>query len=199
MKKTTYVSAVVALGGFGAPALGLGLSITFDEFPAINDNAGFLTNEYAGIGVNWVTTDDGSTWDGFSDGNPGNWGIDGTNGNQFLGFNGVSYTATMLFDTAATAFFLDVTRSNGSEANDTFTLEGYMNGGLVDSKTISYFGVNEWSTVGLLGNFDEVVMYGNGAGFHPFGVDNITWREVPTPSSLALLGIGGLLAGHRRR
>ena len=200
MRKLVSVPLFVAMTSLSASALaGTGLQITFDEFDAINNNSGYLSNEYAGIGVTWNTTDDGSIWDGLTDGDPGNWEIDGTNGPQFLGFNGGSYQASMLFDTQVNAFQLDASRSNGSSDGDTFTVDGYLNGGLVDSVTITFLGLNEWSTVFLNGNIDEVVMYGNGSSFHPFGVDNIAWRAVPTPSTMALLGIGGLLAGRRRR
>jgi len=203
MKKMTnkmFVSAIVAVTAISTTSLaGTALQITFDEFEAANDNASFLTNEYAGMGVNFLTTDDGVIYDGLTGGDPGGWDIEGTNGTQFMGFNGSSYSATMLFDTTINAFRLDAARSSGSSAGNTVKIEGYLNGVLINFMTVTLGDINEWSTLSIDGSFDKIVMFGNGNGFRPFGVDNIQWNAVPTPSSLALLGLGGLLAGRRRR
>lgn len=200
MNTTKKAIVLSALAGISTSALaGTGLLITFDEFEASNTSELYLSSEYAGLGVDFLTTDDGSIWDGISDADPGNWLIDGTNGPQFLGFNGGSYSASMLFDSTINAFQLDATASNGASTGNTFTIEGYLNGGFVDSMTVTFNDINDWSTLFLNGDIDEVFMYGEGIGFHPFGVDNIAWRKVPTPSSLALLGLSGLLATGRRR
>ncbi len=184
--------------------------ITFDEYAADNENGGLDASRYTAWGVTFVTTDDGSTMSGLSAGDPGGWGLEGTNGSTFSGFNGESYGLSMLFDNAIDGFSLDVSRSNGSLAGDTFTLAGYLDGVLVDEQTVELGAINSWKTVSLTGTFDSITWSGQ-AGlavaktdplethFHPFGVDNLQWTptptgDVPEPGSLALLG-GALLGG----
>ena len=175
-------------------------TITFDEFAPDNASGPMPAGRYAALGVTFVATDDGSTWGGNSQGNPGNWGLEGTNGPIFSGFNGASYGLSMLFNTDIAAFQLDASRSNGSAAGDTFTLEGWSNGALVNSTTVVLGAINVWSTLALPGVYDEIRWFGTGPGFHPFGVDNINWRvaAAPEPASMLLLGVGLVGVGLRR-
>lgn len=176
------------------------ITITFDEFAADNINGPMPANRYSGLGITFVATDDGTTWGGNSNGNPGNWGIEGTAGPIFSGFNGQSSGLTTLFSSPVSGFMLDVSRSNGSSVGQQFTLEGYFNGGLVDSVTVALGAINSWTTVSLNGVIDETRWIGQ-ASFHPYGVDNVRWnaaRAVPDAAStltllgLALAGLGGL-------
>jgi hypothetical protein len=160
--------------------------IRFDEFPADNINGGLPAGRYSSLGVTFVTTDDGSTVGGIANGDPGNWKLNGTNGPIFSGFNGDSYSLKMLFNILATGFSLDVSRSQGSAAGDTFTLAGYRSGNLVDSKTVTLGDINSWTTVSLNGIVDETRWSGQGINFHPFGVDNVRWSNIPEPSALLL-------------
>jgi hypothetical protein len=189
------LSGAILGAGLSTNAAAGGLVINFEEFPAYN-NGTSLTNEYAGIGVLFNSADDAVTWGGIGNGDPGNWFLEGTNGSQFLGFNGPSHSASMLFDSSIDSFMLDAARG-GFGSGGTMTIDGYLNGGLVDSMSITFGNVNEWSTLSLSGAVDEVVMYGS--GIQGFGVDNIHWNKVPAPSSVALLGLGGLVATRRRR
>jgi len=165
--------ALVALGAAALPALAE--TITFEEFPAANCNCRFLTEEYADLGIHFVTTDDGSTWDGISRGDPGNWGLEGTNGPTFLGFNGASYALTCRFDDLVSDFRLDVARSNGSQ-DGVFILEGLRGGQVVESVRVTLGAINQWSTVQLSETVDGTRWLGQGSGFHPFGVDNVQWE-----------------------
>lgn len=194
MNRAFIALAVVAL----ASSVRAGsFDINFEEFPASNGVETFLTNEYFPThGVTFVTSDDGSIWGGNSNGNPGSWNLEGTNGPQFLGFNGNSYGADILFASDISGFMLDVSRSLGSESGDTFTLIGFNNGSQVDAVVITLLDINEWSTVGLNGSVDQVRLLGNGVAFHPFGVDNLRW--VPSPAGATMAGLC-LIAGLRRR
>jgi len=174
--------------------------ITFDEIAPANSNSGFLTEEYAALGIHFVTTDDGSIWGGLSAGNPGNWGLEGTNGPAFLGFNGSSYSLTANFDAAMGLISLDVSRSNGSSSGNTFTLDAYSGITLVGTQTVVLGPVNSWSTVSIPGaGIDSIQLSGSGSGFHPYGVDNLNFTPIPAPGAILLGSIGVGLVGWLRR
>lgn len=176
--------------------------ITFDEFPADNVNGAMPAARYASLGVTFVASDDGTTWGGLSNGDPGNWDIDGTNGPIFAGFNGSSYGLTMLFGGDVTGFSLQASRSLGSAPGNGLTLEGWNDGALVETVSVMFGGLNDWATLALSSAVDEVRWVGTGAGFHPFGVDNIRWNEavaVPEPGSIGLVVLAALFAGAARR
>ncbi len=172
--------------------------ITFDEIPPANGNFGFLTEEYAALNIHFITTDDGSIFGGISAGDPGNWDLEGTNGPAFLGFNGGSYGLAAWFDTAMNYISLDVSRSAGSSAGDTFTLECYTGAQLIDTQTVELGSINDWSQVVFSGDeFNRVKWFGSGISFHPYGVDNLVF--VPEPMTVCLLGLGSMILLRRRR
>lgn len=180
-----------------------GAVITFDEFPADNVNGPMPADRYAYLGVTFLGTDDGSTWGGISNGDPGNWDLEGTNGPIFSGYNGSSYSMTVTTGYIRD-FRLDVSRSLGSIALDTFTLNGYYGGTLVESITVPLHDINVWTTVALTQNVDEVSWSGAGRQFHPYGIDNLNWNStaVPEPTTLliwSLLGGLGIAFGCWRR
>lgn len=175
--------------------------ITFDEFAADNANGAIPAGRYAGLGVTFVGTDDGSTWGGNANGNPGNWGVDGTNGPIFSGFNGDSYSQTLTFASNISGFSLDASRTNGS-LDGTITLQGFLGATLVASNVVNLGAINTWSTLSIAGTFDRVVYSGTGQDFHPFGVDNLRWDQgIPEPATWAMMigGLGLVGAAVRRR
>lgn len=198
--RATYLGLVLALLVFADANAAPTQLIRFDEFPADNDSQGGLpSNRYAALGVTISGTDDGSTWGGLSNGDPGNWDLQGTNGPIFSGFNGTSYSLLMNFSTFVTNFSLDVSRSLGSDTGDQFRLEGMQGGVVVESHTITLAGINEWATVSISSPVDAIRWQGFGVGFHPFGVDNIQWRPIPECSTLSLALIGAVALYRRRR
>jgi hypothetical protein len=152
--------------------------ITFDEMAPSNANCCYLTTEYADQGVTFETTDDGSIWGGLSNGNPGTWFLEGTNGPAFMGFNGASFSASMLFDSPINGFSLDMAPSIGwYTMEDVFTLEGYLGGVLVDRVSTQPLPFAEWMTVELAGEIDEVLMVSEGPTFpNTYGIDNLVWE-----------------------
>lgn len=176
--------------------------ITFDEIVPANGNFDFLTEEYAALGIHFVTTDDGSIMGGISAGDPGNWDLEGTNGPAFLGFNGLSYSLTANFDAAMGLVSLDVSRSAGSSTGDTFTLDAYSGYTLVGTQTVTLGPINTWSTASIAAaGIDSILMSGAGAGFHPFGVDNLVFNPaIPAPGALLLAVVGaGIVTNLRKR
>ena len=90
MRAITLVA--VLLGGLSLTTNAV--VITFEEIPPANGNFDFLSEEYATLGIHFITTDDGSIFGGLSVGDPGNWDLEGTNRPAFLGFNGSGYLLT---------------------------------------------------------------------------------------------------------
>ena len=140
---------------------------------------------------------------GLSYGDPGGWGLEGTDGSYFLGFNGSpSYSESITFDTPTTGVELDVSRSGGSSAGNTFTLTAYAGASVVSTQTVTLGNVNSWQGVEVTAaGITSVQLSGAGLGFHPFGIDNleIGVTAVPEPSSWALLALGVVPLLLRRR
>ena len=114
-------------------------------------------------------------WGGNSNGNPGGWGVEGTNGPSFLGFNGSpSYSVQLNLARNATYFSVDVSRTSGS-TDGTFTLTLFNGAAQVFTDTVTLGAINSWQTVtaSVPGGFNIAVLTGAGTGFHPFAVDNI--------------------------
>jgi hypothetical protein len=176
-----------------------GAILGFDDLPQ-SANVG---DHYASLGVHFSLTDFG-VQEGLANGDSGNWGLNGTSGPFFEGFNGSApfsegYSMTLTFDAPVTAFALDVSRSNGSDAGDTFTVSGFLGVSLVDTRTVTLGEINNWTTISLQGACNRVQWSGGGIAFHPYGVDNINFAVVPEPSIFALLiGAGVAFLGLRK-
>lgn len=194
-------AALFAVAGVTATASAE--TITFDEFAYDNSNGTIPADEYAALGVTFMGTDDGSTWGGNSNGDPGNWDLEGTNGAGFSGYNGQSDGMTLLFAGDITNFSMDTARSNGSSDGDSITLEGWLNGVLQETVSVFFGNINEWATLSITGVFDEVRWVGAGSGFNPFGVDNINYTfadgQVPIPAALPIFLSGLAALGFRSR
>jgi hypothetical protein len=150
---------------------------------------------WAGIGLERMEAGDGQS-QVFDASEP--WIGDG---NSFLGVFGVFMT----FSTELTSFSSQVWDPSGPP---TFTGGGFVVVALNDGVEVgSYFGEPAWggigdswvditATDGMV--FDEVRILG--FGFFPTTyVDNISWNVVPTPGSLAFLGLAGMASTRRRR
>lgn len=177
--------------------------ITFDEIAASNSNSP-LTNEYAFEGVTFGS-DNSGIWGGIGEGDPGNWGVAGTNGTQFLGNNGVvngnTYVTTISFATGESLISFDTSRTNGSSAGQTLLVNAYAGATLVSSQSITQGNIGDWTSVSVGGSgITSLVLTGSASGFSPYAIDNLNVTAVPEPASMALMAAGlGLIGVARRR
>jgi len=157
---------------------------------------------YAGVGLTF-TPNTQMVCMGISNGDPGGWGLEGTNSAKFLCFNGGNpgYTMDLALATPTNSFKLDVSRSDGSSAGDTFTVNALNGATLLTTQTVTLGPINSWTTVTLSApGINHVTWTGNGAAFHPFGVDNLVIgvgpsaaATIPTLSPWTLVAIAFLV------
>ena len=136
---------------------------------------------YAGVGLTF-TPNTQQVCMGISNGDPGGWGLEGTNSAKFLCFNGGNpgYAMDLALATPTNSFKLDVSRSSGSSAGDSFTINALNGGTLLTTQTITLGPINSWTTVTLSASgINHVTWTSNGSGFHPYGVDNIVIASAP--------------------
>ncbi|MGD0276132.1 MAG: PEP-CTERM sorting domain-containing protein [Syntrophales bacterium] len=201
MKKTIMVSSLFFI--LFLSVLAQAATITFDEYPSNNNNQA-ITNLYSSLGVIFGA-DNSGTFAGIANGDPGNWGLNGTNGPAFLGNNGQNnndtYITTIDFTSLISSVSFDVSRSNGSSSGQALTAAAYSAGSLLGSQTITLGDVNQWSTISLnFANIDEVILTGSIINYSPYALDNLQFTSVPEPTSLILLGLGFIgLAGFKKK
>jgi hypothetical protein len=181
-------TTILVLASLSAPATASEL-ISFEEIPAQNSNDVALSEEYAHLGVHFSSLDDGAIWDGMSstNGDLNGWELDGTNGPAFIGFNGSSYQLMARFDAPVPAFHVDVAAASGAIQGSTFALQGYRAGALVETTSVTLGGVNQWQTVALTAEVDQVILVGQTGNFRFFGADNLGWGiDAPTRIDVAI-------------
>lgn len=160
-----------------------------------SDGVTFTGNYYSNIGGN-------------SNGDPGNWNLDGINGPVFLGTNaGIGSGPNVHFASPAYDVTLDVGLPGHNWTND-IIVTGFLGASIIESHTVNIASPTDpgnWDTVGFGSALDRIeVRLGAGSGF-AFGIDNIVFNStpaVPEPSTyaMAVLGLLGLgLFGWRRR
>ncbi len=167
-----------ALAGLLLALPALAEEISFDEQPAVNADCCYLTEEYADLGIHFVPSGTGATWDGESNGDPGFWLLEGTNEPNFLGLNS-PYKIGALFDGPVRDLSVDVARGNGSSGQATVKLEGYREGVLVERIVVELGAVGDWQTLRFSVEIDELLLRNTGtAPNRNLGVDNLRWTPV---------------------
>jgi hypothetical protein len=200
MRKITMLAVLLALTLATLAAVpALADDVTFDEIPAFNSNSP-VTDQFAAEGITLNGTNAG-TWSGLP-GDPGNWGVTGTNGRNFLGFNGNPYGDTIHFNSAVNGASFDASRTDGS-VDGTLTVNAFSGLNLLGTVTVNLGAINTWSNISFsFAGITELQIIGTGSGFHPFGIDNLQFNltETPEPGSIMLLGSGLLtMAGALRK
>lgn len=138
---------------------------------------------------------------GVSNGDPGNWDLEGTVGAAFLGTNqGTSGNPTIQFSDPQTGS-IDIGVPFGWTSF--FLVSGSLDGSSVFSSSISIndnnSGQGTWRTFVFSSAIDTLVVQLTSGTASAYGIDNVQFAIVPEPSSVVLLGLGGLGIGMRRR
>jgi hypothetical protein len=169
----------------GAAPVSAGVEvIDFEDMNPGNGGTSPLTEEYAELGVHFYSLDDASVWSGLSEGDPGGWQVEGTNGTRFLGFDGSSYSVVLTFDAPVQDFQFDLTRAAPHPfMAHQVVVAGLLGGEVVDEQIVYLGAVDAWMTLTVAGGVDQVVIEGPGQPGTRFAVDNVQWlgpdREVP--------------------
>jgi hypothetical protein len=146
--------------------------IDFEDVAAQNDPAAVVTDEYAARGVTFVGTD-GAVWQGVSAGDPGGFGIEGSKGPSFLGFDGASFAMEVHFDEPVRNVRFDLARGARGTFHFFFILHGYRDGELVDMAATVLGDVGVWQEVALAEEVDTLVWWS--VGDFRYGVDDLRW------------------------
>jgi len=219
MKPGIRLKKIAAILTLVAAQPAIAATITFDEFPANNSNIA-ITSLYAPLGVSFGT-DNSGIWNGTSGGDPGNWDLEGTNGNAFLGNNGFNngrtYVSTINFSSLVSNVSFDVARSNGSSQGQGLVASAYNGSTLLSSQSILFGTINSWTSLVFgIGGISSLIITGSATGFSPFGLDNLQFSNnllngpgnpqldvspAPEPETYALMlaGLGMLGFVTRRR
>jgi hypothetical protein len=170
--------------------------LTFDDIPAraySNDISDVITEQYTHLGVHFNTDGrhGGIVRFGLSQGDPGDWSLEGSNGPQFLGHNVYGRTGLIEFDAPISNLRIDA--GHGHDALTDLTLDAYgAEGQLLERVVIEFALPDVWVPVMFWATDVTRVEY-----YSPndFALDNI--RFVPEPATLLLLGLGALALGRR--
>lgn len=165
------------------------ITLTFDDIPAHtgNESSEVIREDYAHLGVHFNSDQrhGGIVRGGLSNGDPGNWDLEGTNGPQFLGHNSFGYTGLIEFDMPVSQFKVDAASGHASLTNLTF--DAYIGNTLVESVTLAHSPEEVWTTIELSAVGITRIEY---RASRAYGLDNL--RFIPEPASAAMLLIGSV-------
>jgi len=178
--------------------------LTFDDIPAYTGNNidDVIREQYSSLGVHF--NDDGRAGGivraGISNGDPGNWKLEGTNGPNFLGQNIYGLTGIIDFDMPIYGFSVDAAEGNAPGLVD-LVFDAYGPGGLLETETASS-PVGIWTTIAFStkSGITHIDFHSNS----DYGLDNMRFSTTPLPEPstwlLATIGAGGLwFVGRRPR
>jgi len=195
MSSLNLIRATVLILGIGATAAYGQVVLTFDDIPAHEGNniEDVIREEYAHFGVhfNGDGRHSGIARLGLSQGDPGNWNLEGSNGPQFLGHNSYGRTGLIEFDMPIWAFRVDAAR--GHDGITDLTFEAYDATGLLEVVTLPSTAPQVWETISLSATGITRIEYHSPENF---GLDNMQF--VPEPATVLLVGLGSLTLFYRR-
>lgn len=183
--------------------------INFEDGLAAHPSLGFNVGEVGGA------VDSLNVIEGLSEGDPGGWQLEGSNGPKMLGFYGNWGPGTGGYSGAGDTVYshlyftepnsstplevnvsFDVLLSTGNYSGNNLTFYGFQDGNQTVSSPLNFSpvtidGYAEYMATVHFTNVDEI-RYSNN---RPGGLDNFSYSPigVPEPSALALVGLGGLI------
>ncbi|MGH7244376.1 MAG: PEP-CTERM sorting domain-containing protein [Phycisphaerales bacterium] len=208
-----FIFGAMALSAIAGSSMGAVRTINFDTDSSGNGIADLteINTQYNGWGVNFTPNAfSGGSW-------ATNTTLHATNSDYGAGYNPSLGNVLHAFDTdwlnedgdpsfvmsfatGITTFQMDVIGDTGGvDGYETFA--SFYDAGLNLLGSVSCNGIGGIETISAAGfGTAYYVAIAPGEYLDWVGIDNITYTEaVPAPSALALLGLGGLVAGRRRR
>ncbi len=208
-----FFFGVAALVAAGSTASATSYTINFDQDANGNAiaNGSTASNQYAAWGVsftpnafaggNWATNT-GMTITSTDTG----IGYDPSLGQILHAYNADWLTEDgdpsflMTFSTPIDSISMDVIGDTGGLDGFQTVLVGFDITGTVQTGFAEASGIGGIENIGASFSADTYfVAVAHGEFFDWVGIDNIKFNTVPTPGAMAVLGLGGLVAGRRRR
>ena len=110
--------------GAGIPSSAGLTTLSFEDIPSYGGNSlsDVIREEYAHLGIHFNSDGRHSriVRKGVSQGDPGNWDLEGTNGPQFLGQNSYGYTGLIEFDMSISGIRVDAAEGHSGVRDLTF-------------------------------------------------------------------------------
>ncbi len=160
------------LGGTGGWSDAPTCSIWFDDAWSVLGAGGNPDTFYSPFGVNFDIGPGYGLNGGESDGDPGNWNIEGTYGSAFWGiWSGVQ---GVTFNSPVTDVSLDMLRGHDDY---TITVEAFLGGGMVGAQTVNLVGQYTSEPITFAGPLDQIVLYDTGVS--GAGIDNLVYKGLP--------------------
>lgn len=196
-KSGCVIGAALLLAVWGQMSRAEMVILTFDDIPAHkygNDISVVITDEYARLGVHFNSDGrhGGIVRLGLSQGDPGNWSLEGSNGPQFLGYNMYGRTGLIEFDVPISEFWIDAGHGHDGVTDLTFDAFG-AEGQLLERVVLESALPDVWVPIRFWATDITRIEYHSPENF---ALDNM--RFVPEPATLLLLGLGGLALRRRR-
>lgn len=191
--KTVLTGLVLIISSFSYAGI-----IAFDDAYAVGANP---STYYSGV---TITGTHFGLVGGLGHGDPGNWGLEGTNGTVFLGVNSdIGSDQSFTFSNLLESFSIDTGIRAGNFINN-YVVTAYLVGTQVASTSFSVSG-GSWYTASFssIGNFDKVTLSSISGNSFAWGLDNIEFKKannvsVPEPSTLAIFALGIIGLASRR-